>query len=354
MMRKTGIIIAILAGAALLGLGCSSPLNNGGGSTAGGQRYIKLTISTPSTARSITVTEYQVTGMNIEVRDPDDELLQTIAWDASEGSRTYMIPVHRSGEHELTVTQFGENGGVTVEATESASFNIEAMKITVIEIVPGSIAQIVVAGEVIDPLAWIIGKWVEEEPYAPFTGLTELDSNHRIYHYDNADETVLLDSGTWTFDGNVLTVTLDSGETGDVQVHQLGANEMTWEMGGRLTHFYRLEPENSIFRTSATELSQGITADCALTEDVYYLCSFTAPAAGSYDVSWDDSSNPAGSYTGSVGSLNAYRFDETTAIFTEVESSPPAIYLDAGETAYIIISPNQAGLVGILVQAASS
>ena len=58
-----------------------------------------------------------------------------------------MIPVKQQGEHHIEVTHFGERDGEQVQATESAAFSIQAMKITVIDVVPGCIGMIRVVGE---------------------------------------------------------------------------------------------------------------------------------------------------------------------------------------------------------------
>jgi hypothetical protein len=106
-----------------------------------------LNVSVPATPRTIVATEYQVTGLDIEVRDPDDKVLKTIAWQAEDGSKSYLIPVEQQGKHEIRVTHIGEKNGTTVETTESATFDIKPMVITVIDIVPGSIGMINVKPE---------------------------------------------------------------------------------------------------------------------------------------------------------------------------------------------------------------
>ena len=87
------------------------------------------------------------------MRGPDEELLQAISWDAADGAQSYMVPVQQPGEHEILVTHIGRKDGQMVEATESATFNIGPMIITVIDLVPGSIGVInVVGGEAPEPI----------------------------------------------------------------------------------------------------------------------------------------------------------------------------------------------------------
>jgi hypothetical protein len=97
-------------------------------------------------SKGITVTEFEVIALQILVRDPAGELLQSIDWQFAEGPQTYTVPVRQAGVHQLEVTHFGELNGESVQATESAPVDIRAMVITVIDIVPGSIGVIDIEG----------------------------------------------------------------------------------------------------------------------------------------------------------------------------------------------------------------
>jgi hypothetical protein len=103
--------------------------------------YIQLNVGYPG-AKAIGVGEYDVTGLSIAVYDPGDQLLDTIEWDAGEGSMSYMVQVSQAGTHRIEVTHFGENNGEPVEATESAEFDIQPMVITVINVTPGAVGVI--------------------------------------------------------------------------------------------------------------------------------------------------------------------------------------------------------------------
>jgi hypothetical protein len=108
--------------------------------------YIALNIGHPAGAKGITVSEHDVTGMRVEVYGPDDQLLDTVAWDAQYGTVSYLIPVSEEGSHRIEVTHISEENGELVEATESTIFNIQAMMITVINITPGLIGVIDISG----------------------------------------------------------------------------------------------------------------------------------------------------------------------------------------------------------------
>ena len=135
-----------LAVLALVALGCAPPVTERAGEAVDAGWYIKVNISVPAAPRAITVNEYDVTALQVEVRDPDQELLQAISWEVAEGPQSYTIPVEQPGEHEIVVTHVGQKDGQMMEATESATFNIAAMVITVIDLVPGSIGVIKIAG----------------------------------------------------------------------------------------------------------------------------------------------------------------------------------------------------------------
>jgi hypothetical protein len=133
----------------LLAFGCSLLAREDGGAVAGW--YIKLQVQAPG-SKGITITDFSVTGLNIQVRDPVGELLQSIDWAAAEGPQSYMVPVSQMGQYQLEVAHFGERDGEHVQASESAAFNIQAMKITVIDIVPGCIGVIRVSpGQTVEP-----------------------------------------------------------------------------------------------------------------------------------------------------------------------------------------------------------
>ena len=135
--------IAVLA--VVLAFGCSLlPREN---VAEGGGWYIKLRIQAAAVSKGITVDELDVTGMAFQVLGPGEDVLQSIDWKKEDGSQEYLVAVPQPGEYGFEVTHFGERDGVLVRAKESASFEIRAMKITVIDVVPGGIGLIWVEGE---------------------------------------------------------------------------------------------------------------------------------------------------------------------------------------------------------------
>ena len=125
----------------LLTLSCPSPF--GPGRDSG---MIELTIDKPDTPRLIQVREYTVTSLEIQVFDPAGDLIQEIEWLATEGSRTYRVPARVLGEYEIVVTHVSAAEKPEVRATESEKFFIQAMKITIVDVIPGAIGNINIDG----------------------------------------------------------------------------------------------------------------------------------------------------------------------------------------------------------------
>ncbi|MCK5250537.1 MAG: hypothetical protein KAJ98_11265 [Spirochaetaceae bacterium] len=123
-------------------------------------RIITLNVGGSSMARLLGVTEYDVMSLDIEVYDPDGELLWNTEWLADEGPQTYQLQVGKLGVHEIVVVHHGIYGDESVSAEESILFTIASMIITVIDITPGAIGVIHVAGggTIVDECP-IVGTW---------------------------------------------------------------------------------------------------------------------------------------------------------------------------------------------------
>jgi hypothetical protein len=109
---------------------------------AGVVGFIQLQIDPAAASKGIDSGEFPVTGLEIRLRDPEGQDLQTIRWKTGEGSRSYLIPVREAGEHEIEVTHLGIRGEEAIQAVEASVFEVQAKKITVIDIVPGCIGVI--------------------------------------------------------------------------------------------------------------------------------------------------------------------------------------------------------------------
>ncbi len=145
----------------LLVFGCSLLPREDAGTDEGW--FIKLRIQDPAASKGITVYELDVTGIAIHVLEPAGEVLQSIDWEKAEGSQEYLVAVPQPGEYRLEVTHFAEREGEPVQATESAAFDIQAMKITVIDLVPGGIGLIWISAPVEGPSDWqLYGTWANE------------------------------------------------------------------------------------------------------------------------------------------------------------------------------------------------
>jgi len=139
-------------------IGCPMLLKD---STVKSGQYIELNIGSETAAKAITVTEYDVTKLDVEIYDPQGALIDDFSWYPGEGQQSYLIPVTGEGEHEIVVTHISDDNGTVIEAEESAFFNIEAMVITAINIIPGLIGYIEITPENGDPpeLIDLTGYW---------------------------------------------------------------------------------------------------------------------------------------------------------------------------------------------------
>jgi hypothetical protein len=155
-LKKASAVTGLALLIVFLACGCSLFLKddlNAGEQTGW---YIKLNIHGPPASKGISVSEYEVTGLVIKVRDPADELIRTIKWEVAEGSTSYKIPVTQQGLHKIVVTHIGTKDSQVVEAKESATFDIKPMVITVIDVTPGCVGLIRVNTGVAPS---IVGTW---------------------------------------------------------------------------------------------------------------------------------------------------------------------------------------------------
>ena len=65
-----------------------------------------------------------MSGLVVEVYDPDGGFIEEISWQAKKGQQSYLIPVSKQGQHEIVVTYISDDNGEVVEAGKSAFFNI--------------------------------------------------------------------------------------------------------------------------------------------------------------------------------------------------------------------------------------
>jgi hypothetical protein len=111
--------------------------------------YIQLNVGGAET-KAISVEEHDVTRVEVELFAPGESLpFYTLTWYAEDEPVSELIPVSEKGEYRIEVTHVGDGNGEPVEAKESTSFNIVAMVITVINVIPGAVGVIEVeSGEI--------------------------------------------------------------------------------------------------------------------------------------------------------------------------------------------------------------
>jgi len=132
--RKLWLLGSLAILALLSAAGCPLELKKAG--------FIRLQIDPTGSSKGIAVADFEVTGLRIRVRDAAGKIMETIDWAAIEGPRSYLVPVKQGGEYEIEVIHFGEHEGEAVQTTEREAFEVQAMRITMIHIVPGCIGLI--------------------------------------------------------------------------------------------------------------------------------------------------------------------------------------------------------------------
>ena len=207
MSRRKVLLLAGLAAMVLLAvIGCSLLVRDETGVPAGAGGSIQIRIQAPAAAKGITVTDFDVTGMNIQVLDPQDLPLAVINWAPEDGTQSYTVAL-QPGEYEVAVTHDGLREGQPVQATESAAFTIRAMKITIVDIVPGCIGVIDVGGEEPPLQVDLTGYW---DAILTPAGGTE-NPPHLIYLKQTGSS--LNGYGmTGTVEGSLVTIVVGDGE----------------------------------------------------------------------------------------------------------------------------------------------
>jgi hypothetical protein len=86
----------------------------------------------------------------VEIYDSDGVSVKSVEWDPTEGPQQYLLLFGEQGDYEIVVAHVADD----VEVSESDTFSLEVMKITVIDIIPGVVGSITIdPGEDTEPTA---------------------------------------------------------------------------------------------------------------------------------------------------------------------------------------------------------
>lgn len=355
MSRRKVLFLAGLAAMVLLAVfGCSLLVRDDSAEPAGSGWYIKLRIQVPPAAKGITVSEVGVTGLQIRVLDPLDLELLTIDWAVGQGGKDYVVPVAQPGEHEIEVTHYGLQEGQPVQVTESATFTIRAMKITVIDIVPGCIGAIRVEGAEAD--AWLHGYWVQAGTMGPDTEVLDFRADGTFTMWGDYFASRVEDIetwGTWSLEGSTLIGnTVHFGEF-TMEITKVSNDELvmpdTGSGPGGAWYRRGTEPGGWVFDQAPILLSEGAWKESGLEPLCMDLFKFVAPSAGTYAVEFlgSDSTDPYGNpypYTMGFGMQGVYAADQLTKLSADWNwdvPEPKIVMLSAGDVAYIIVDASE-------------
>jgi hypothetical protein len=181
------------------------------------------------------------------------------------------------------------------------------------------------------PVSWIAGDWVLARPYSPATSLATLGTDGKGCLYDDVYGEQLLLAFSWSLVGDTLTIMSPDGTVTVQQwtVSKISDDEFTVSPSSGDNHFYRKLPGDSIFTTPETTLSS-VPTTISVAANGMKLCSFTAPAAGVYSVSW--------SATTGYLRFHGYLSDQRTVLFEADGGSPtPTKAFSAGQKVFIVV-----------------
>jgi hypothetical protein len=211
-VKKRVVCLVIAAVAVLVMSGCSF---TGGGGLSDRGCFMKLSIEPGTSAKSISVSEIEVTGLTVEIYDSAGDLAESIEWDPTDGAQEYLLAFSDPGDYELMVTHRGDGA----EVTETESFALKIMKITMITIVPGQIGVVSIDGGGGDTPSfseWLLGTWGGSEDAGDMGTLYhevifEGDGSWASLYYDSVGELVgdVTGRGSYEIDGNQLTLVFE-------------------------------------------------------------------------------------------------------------------------------------------------
>ena len=264
------------------------------------------------------------------------------------------------GDYELELAEgtwtlhFIKNGYVTADKVVTVNASNPRVKLD---------AQLT---RVAPATSWLVGSWVMDAYYyyMPSTDLTAFYVDGTFKTLDNYDGSgAVLDSGTWSLNGNVLTI---AGAHASTMTITKDSDDL-WSFDSdvdRTMRFYRkgTQPGVSVFKyATTTDLSVGATVGvipAPLTPPpskmhVHQVVLYKfAPSAGTYNVQLQDYKNS--SYT-AAASISGYKADKATLLFDGLSSTdtPPSVSLGSGELIYLIVEGpyrNPGETFNILVQ----
>ena len=136
-MRRPTLLVLLVGLAALLVMLPSCLLSTDEEVACGG-----ITLRIDPAPRGISVSEYQVYELRIEVYDPGWYRMDEIWWQVGDPPVEHTIYAFEEGEYTVMVTHFGDRDGEQFEATEGVMVPISAGVITRVVVTPGMIGAI--------------------------------------------------------------------------------------------------------------------------------------------------------------------------------------------------------------------
>ncbi|ADK81303.1 lipocalin family protein [Sediminispirochaeta smaragdinae] len=188
----------------------------------------------------------------------------------------------------------------------------------------------------------LIGTWVPSFYSIPDTEVHQYKADGTFTYYSDYAMQKIYREGTWTWnsDHTVLTIVFTRYANGsqDSQVKFLSGNKIQY--GAEYLYRKGSEPCGNVLSGSATTLAVDTAYTGEFTDLSAKLFCVTVEDGASYEISWDDSDEGSGSYTGDI-SVSAYKADKASKYFAEEDRgySVPQSLSANGTVMYIVVVP---------------
>ena len=193
--------------------------------------------------------------------------------------------------------------------------------------------------------SWIYGSWIQTQNPIPTSSVFRFHSNETWTEYDDYEETLVLDSGTYDINGSFILLNgvplgFEKVDNDHFQLIFIGVQD-----------YYRKSkyPVGSIIDTPITVNSGWEITTIA--EYAFFHFSFAATDGVNYTIQWDDNWEGSGSYTADV-MVTAYKSNLKDAYFRDIDSGydfPQEFTATESGTVYIELYAYEGGTVAIQV-----
>lgn len=191
--------------------------------------------------------------------------------------------------------------------------------------------------------SWLHGSWMDTDSADENTGVYVFADDGTYSLYFDIWETVLKRQGTWSITGDRFTLDYQ-GTSKTYNLKRGNANDFELIGADETLHFYLKEVYHEI-SAEPIYVNDPFAQSKTLVSGQEVLYSFEAVNGATYTVTWDDSVDGSGGYSGDV-SVSAYNKDKSQKYFTNIDdgySTAQTFAAAASETVYLEVVDNGTG-----------